>query len=128
MMGGVGLASVLAALASPASPPLSPWAGWVFHLNAVLNVVAVIAAFRVMEGGPRALRSEPSAATAAALLRRYVLLAAGLMGVSALVAAAAAWGTGEWINLAFAVPFFGVVGLVYPTGRRVRAWSGRDLA
>jgi hypothetical protein len=121
---GVTAAALVAALLVPSAPPLGRWAGLLFHLNAGLNVVAVVAAFRVLQGVPAALREAATGPEVGRLLLRYTVLAAALMGVSAGVAIAVTWLTGERINLAFVGPFLGVVALVFPTEGRVRRWAG----
>lgn len=121
MVAGVLLLAGTAALAPPAAL-LAPWAWWAFHLNAALNVFAVVLAFRVMRDALPALH-EVHGEEAGRRLHRYAVLAAALMAVSAVVAAAAAWATGERINLAFVVPFLGVAALVYPTDARARRWT-----
>jgi hypothetical protein len=40
------------------------------------------------------------------------------------VAVSAAYLTGEWLNLAFLVPFFGFAAAFFPTRGRLRHWRG----
>ena len=89
-----------------------------FYLNGALSLGAIAAAFTVQRSLTEALPRAGTYEEAARLIRQRGLISIAIMEASAFFAIIATFLTGEWINLAFVVPFFGFVYLFFPTEAR----------
>jgi hypothetical protein len=121
-LAALGLAGLAAGRAGP--PPAAGWAGWLFYANALANLGALGVALTVQYRALRELRASPDEAAAAWVVRHAGARALAALQAGALVAVSAAYLTGEWVNLAFLVPFFGFAAAFFPTRGRVRHWRG----
>jgi hypothetical protein len=127
VVGAVSLAALgLAALAASraGAPPAAGWAGWVFYPNALVNLGALGGALAVQYRALRDLRASPDDAAAAWVVRHAGARTLAVLQAGALVAVSAAYLTGEWVNLAFLVPFFGFAAAFFPTRGRLHHWRG----
>lgn len=121
-MGVVLLVGVMAYLVSAGVGDTVEGGDLFFYLNAGLSVAAIAGAFAAQRGLEARLPATGTYAEAAALIRGRVLLSAALIEGSALFAAVAFLVTGEWINLAFVVPFFAFMLLFFPSEGRYAYW------
>jgi hypothetical protein len=93
-----------------------------FYANAALNVAAIAAAFAVQRSLDERLAHAGTYEEAALLIRQRGLIALAIMEASAFFAIVALFLTGEWLNLAFVVPFFAFAALFFPTEARYAYW------
>ncbi len=130
IFGGVALAvAVLGgmALTRTGPPPVVEAAPLLFFANAALSLVAVVIGFGVQRRVPGRLDAAGTEAEAVQVVRREGVRSLAALELSALVAAGTAFLTGEAINLAFVVPFFGFGALFFPTAARLRTWQRSTL-
>jgi|GEM_PF-2702642 len=104
------------------APPAAAGATPVFYANALLNFAALVTALARQRWTLRALGASDDAEDAAWAVWRGGAGALAALQAGALVAVSAAYLTGEAVNLAFLVPFFGFVAAFFPSAARVSRW------
>jgi hypothetical protein len=105
---------------------LTEHAAGFFFANAAANLVAVLAAFAVQRRMLDRLPAQGTRAEFVAAVRTAGVISLACLEASALLACVAAFLTGELINLAFVVPFFGFALVFFPTAARLE--SLREIA
>ena len=113
------LIAVLAWLSAqqPASRP--DLAETAFYAAAATSVLGTAAAFWLLRRRDAAIRASSSGEEARLALQSWSLFALVAAEVPVLVAALAAFLTGEWLTLAFVVPFVAFAALSWPSEARV---------
>ncbi len=100
----------------------------IFGLNAVINVVALITGFSIQKKLDATVPTLESYADAIALIRTRCIISIAAVEASAMFAAIAMFLTGEFLNLAFVIPFFAFAWLFFPSEARFAYWfAGTEL-
>jgi len=96
--------------------------GLIFIINAALNIVSILVGFSIQKKLDVALSSVGSHAEAMVFVRTRCILSIAVVEGSALFAAVATLLTGDFLNLAFVVPFFAFAWLFLPSDERFAYW------
>jgi len=94
----------------------------IFTINAILNVASLLFGFSIQRKLDATLPSMGSYDEAMGLIRTRCILSIAIVEGSALFAAIAMFLTGEFLNLAFVVPFFAFAWLFFPSDTRFTYW------
>ena len=104
--------------------------GLIFTINAALNIASILFGFSIQKKLDAALPSAGGYTEAMGLIRTRCILSLAVVEGSALFAAVATFLTGDFLNLAFVVPFFAFAWLFFPSDQRFAYWLalwGGDL-
>ena len=120
--GGAVVLAVMGGLARTAGTILPEHAESAFYLTALVSMAGLGAALWLIRSMEGRLIQAGSDAEAQAIVRSNGIAALGIVDATAIVAAVAAFLTGDLLVLAFGAPLFAFAWLTWPSDARVARW------
>ena len=124
--GGIAVGPLLATVVlwavrgEPSAPDLAEPAFYALAAASLVGTAVALWTIRRMEAS---LLEAPDRSAALQRIQTYGLVALAAAELPAVAAPIVGFITGDWLGLAFLVPFLGIVALTWPTADRIARWT-----